>query len=173
MGDALLQKYYTVDFLSKRKARNYGILPQYYVENSHEPIISRDMFQNVQKEMALRSSQRESARRYRSVYALSGKIYCPRCGAVYRRIKANGLNKTTTWRCRTWLKKASLCNGRVLKEPDLLASLRAALDQMNAGQDMDMYAEAVLERESRLDELKKEQEILSDRLYSVDNGYFP
>lgn len=40
---------------------------------------------------------------------------------------------------------------------------------MNAGQDMDMYAEAVLERESLLDELKKEQEILSDRFHELRN----
>ncbi len=37
IGDALLQKTYTVDFLSKKRVANNGIVPQYYVENSHEP----------------------------------------------------------------------------------------------------------------------------------------
>ena len=39
IGDALLQKTYTVDFLNKKRVQNNGIVPQYYVENSHEPII--------------------------------------------------------------------------------------------------------------------------------------
>ena len=41
MGDALLQKTYTVDFLNKKRVKNDGIAPQYYVENSHEAIISK------------------------------------------------------------------------------------------------------------------------------------
>lgn len=38
-GDALLQKCFTVDFLSKKKKANEGEVPQYYVENSHPAII--------------------------------------------------------------------------------------------------------------------------------------
>ncbi|MGD1370141.1 recombinase family protein, partial [Enterococcus faecium] len=50
IGDALLQKTYTVDFLSKKRVKNNGIVPQYYVENSHEPIIPRELFMQVQEE---------------------------------------------------------------------------------------------------------------------------
>ena len=32
IGDALLQKTYTVDFLTKRRVKNNGLMPQYYVE---------------------------------------------------------------------------------------------------------------------------------------------
>jgi len=52
IGDALLQKTYTVDFLSKKRVVNNGIVPQYYVENSHEPIIPRGIFMQVQEELA-------------------------------------------------------------------------------------------------------------------------
>ena len=45
-GDLLLQKYYTVDFLTKKVAPNNGQLPQYFVENSHEPVIPREIFQS-------------------------------------------------------------------------------------------------------------------------------
>ncbi|OLN27399.1 Site-specific recombinase [Desulfosporosinus metallidurans] len=41
MGEALLQKTHTVDFLTKKRVKNNGIVQQYYVENSHPPIISR------------------------------------------------------------------------------------------------------------------------------------
>jgi site-specific DNA recombinase len=38
IGDALLQKTYTVDFLTKKRVKNNGLIPQYYVENNHELI---------------------------------------------------------------------------------------------------------------------------------------
>ena len=44
MGDALLQKTYTVDFMTKKKVMNNGIVPQYYVENDHEAIIPKELF---------------------------------------------------------------------------------------------------------------------------------
>lgn len=48
MGDALLAKTHTVDFLTKKRVKNNGIVPQYYVENSHEPIIPKTLFLQVQ-----------------------------------------------------------------------------------------------------------------------------
>ena len=39
-----MQKTYTVDFLNKKRVQNKGIVPQYYIENSHEPIIPRDLY---------------------------------------------------------------------------------------------------------------------------------
>ena len=53
-GDALLQKSYTVDFLTKKTKINEGEVPQYYVENSHEAIISPAVFDEVQHQMAVR-----------------------------------------------------------------------------------------------------------------------
>lgn len=47
IGDSLLQKTYTVDFLSKKRVKNNGIVPQYYMENSHEPIITREIYMRV------------------------------------------------------------------------------------------------------------------------------
>ena len=55
-GDALLQKTYTVDFLTKKKKNNEGEIPQYYVENNHEPIIDKEIFDMVQRELARRES---------------------------------------------------------------------------------------------------------------------
>ena len=53
-GDALLQKTYTVDFLSKTRAVNNGIVPQYYVEDSHEAIIDKEVWNAVQLEFERR-----------------------------------------------------------------------------------------------------------------------
>ncbi len=49
-GDALLQKTYTVDFLTKKRVENNGEVPQYYVEESHPAIIDKEMWEAVQME---------------------------------------------------------------------------------------------------------------------------
>jgi hypothetical protein len=56
-GDALLQKSFITDFISKKAKKNNGELPKYLVSNHHEAIIDRDTFNRVQEEMARRSSQ--------------------------------------------------------------------------------------------------------------------
>ena len=55
-GDALLQKTYTVDFLTKKRVENNGEVPQYYVEESHPAIIEKDMWEAVQLEMERRKA---------------------------------------------------------------------------------------------------------------------
>lgn len=61
MGDALLQKTYTVDFMTKKKVINKGIVPQYYVEDDNEPIIPKELFYRVQEELARRASMNKAA----------------------------------------------------------------------------------------------------------------
>ncbi len=50
----LRQKCFTVDFLTKKKKQNEGEVPQYYVEHSHEPIITPEEFDKVQAEFERR-----------------------------------------------------------------------------------------------------------------------
>ncbi|WP_277727601.1 recombinase family protein [Streptococcus oralis] len=70
IGDALLQKSFTVDYLTKKKKKNEGELPQYYVENNHESIISREVYE-VAREVVSRSTNVPER-----VYSLGGKIIC-------------------------------------------------------------------------------------------------
>ena len=93
IGDALLQKTYTIDFLSKKRVKNNGIVPQYYVENSHEPIIPRELFMQVQEEMVRRANLRGGKggkkRVYSSKYALASFFDFGQCGDIYRRVHWN------------------------------------------------------------------------------------
>ena len=137
MGDALLQKEYTVDFLTKKKQRNYGELPQYYVENDHEPIVSREVFQQVQGEFLRRSNKVENgiSNGYSSCYALSGKLICSKCGSTYRRMKAHGTNKHTMWRCKKRLMKGAPCDGRNVREEEVQAAVLKALTKLAQNKD--------------------------------------
>ena len=108
MGDALLQKTYTTDFMTKKRVLNKGIVPQYYVEDDHEAIISKELFYRVQEEMLRRSSMSKAAQtrrknqkaKYSSMYALTGMVICGDCGHEYRRVTwARNGKKKIVWRC--------------------------------------------------------------------------
>ena len=76
-GDALLQKTYSTDFLSKRRIKNRGEVQQYYVENDHEAIIEPKIFDLVQDEMQRRSS---NGNNFISGKIFAGRIKCKSCG---------------------------------------------------------------------------------------------
>ena len=80
-GDALLQKQFTVDFLSKKLKKNEGEVPQYYVEGNHEAIISPEVFDLVQAELVKRKKKYGS--HYSGVSIFSNKIKCGDCGSWY------------------------------------------------------------------------------------------
>ena len=79
-GDALLQKTYTLDYLTKTVKKNKGEVKQYYVTNSHEAIIDEDVFNLVQVELQRRSSMR---RGLRNNSPFCTKLVCGDCGSFY------------------------------------------------------------------------------------------
>lgn len=108
MGDVLLQKTFTADYLTKRRVKNSGQRKQYYVKNHHEAIIPKTVYYKIQEEIARRSSLRKAGTRkgktaqgvYSSKYALTGIMVCNECGAHYRRTTwAKKGKKVIVWRC--------------------------------------------------------------------------
>ena len=81
-GDARLQKSFTTDFLTKKSKINEGEVPQYYIENSHEAIISPEEWDLVQDIMKRRSNQKTG---FRGTTIFSSKIVCCDCWAFYGR----------------------------------------------------------------------------------------
>ncbi|MCD8396264.1 MAG: recombinase family protein, partial [Lachnospiraceae bacterium] len=142
IGDALLQKTVTTDFLTKKRVVNKGIVPQYYVENSHEAIIPREIFMQVKEEMARRaniSTGTGKRRVYSSHYALSSIVYCAHCGDLFRRISWNNRGKkSVVWRCvsRVMKKKSGIeCPARTVREEDLQAVVVKAINDVFSGRD--------------------------------------
>lgn len=141
IGDALLQKTYTVDFLSKKRVKNNGIVPQYYVEGSHEAIIPRDLYMQVQEEMVRRANLHSGSDRkkrvYSSKYALSSIVYCPKCGDIYRRIAWNNRGKhSTVWRCCTRVERGpKVCDAPTIQESDLQNAVARAINRVLGGRE--------------------------------------
>ncbi len=134
IGDALLQKTYTVDILEKKREANKGQVPKYYVEDSHEAIIPKDIFLKVQEEIARRANLTKGTtkrkRIYSGRYALSGIVFCAHCGDIFRRIKWNNRGcKSTVWRCVSRVEKDGPdCTARTVHEEFLLPLLRENIE---------------------------------------------
>jgi DNA invertase Pin-like site-specific DNA recombinase len=141
IGDALLQKTYTIDFLSKKRVVNNGIVPQYYVENSHEPIIPREIFMQVQEEMIRRANlhagKSGKKRVYSSKYTLSSIVYCGECGDIYRRVHWNNRgHKSIVWRCVSRLEeRGSDCSSPTVNEEVLKNAVVKAINEVLCGKD--------------------------------------
>ena len=116
IGDAMAQKTFTTDYLTKTRKENQGELQKYYVENAHEAIIPREVFYKVQEELHLRaniykkSSKREteSKGKHSGKYALSKITLCKECGCEYRRqIWSKYGEKKAVWRCENRLRNGT------------------------------------------------------------------
>lgn len=134
IGDALLQKTYTVNTLEKKRVSNDGIVPKYYVEGSHEAIIDKEIFLRVQAEIARRANILTDGKKriYSSRYALSSIVFCGHCGDIYRRIKWNNNGcKSIVWRCVSRVLKKSSgvdCPARTIRESDLQSAVVTAVN---------------------------------------------
>lgn len=135
IGDAMLQKTYTIDFLSKKRIINDGVAKRYYIKNNHEPIISKDQYYQVQEELKRRNNKITKGTRYSSKYAFSGLITCLECGSKYTRVTwYNKQHNTIVWRCKRRLQSGTTqCNNASsLKETALLNALYEVLSTIVA-----------------------------------------
>ena len=122
IGDALLQKTYTTDFLNKTRVKNNGIVPQYYVEGNHEAIIPKDIFLRVQEELVRRRVVKTSAngkkRSYSCNHCFAQIVICGECDEMFRRIHWNNRGcKSIVWRCISRLEPTGQeCHARTVNE---------------------------------------------------------
>ena len=98
-GELMLQKFYSENHLTKRKMKNAGQFPKYYVEAAHEPIINKSDFEIVQSLLKTKAKKFQSETETTAAYPFTGMIQCGCCGKNYRR-------KTTAtgifWCCATY-----------------------------------------------------------------------
>lgn len=180
MGDALLQKTYTTDFMTKTRVKNAGIVPQYYVEGNHEAIIPKPIFFLVQEELYRRAGLNKAAvkrkknqkSKYSSQYALTGVLLCGDCGQEYRRVTwARNGKKKIVWRCSNRLQNGTeKCGASPTIEEDVLHnSIMRAINRVakNDGDFIGAFRQNVMhvigsygktEEDEKYDELIKEKE---------------
>ncbi|KLU65785.1 transposon Tn3 resolvase [Desulfosporosinus acididurans] len=141
MGDALLQKTYTVDFLSKKRVKNTGHAAQYYVEDSHEAIVSKEEFAAVQAEFERRANMRGYSKTgkssFTSEYPFSGKLFCQNCGSKFsRQTWGSGKNKKYLWRCiNREINGVESCGMKSIREKDLEKAFVRAMNKVISGKE--------------------------------------
>ena len=114
-GDALLQKAFTVDFLTKKQKKNEGEVPQYYVENSHPAIIDPREWEMVQTEFKRRKAL---GRKYSGNSVLSSRVICGDCGDFYgpKVWHSTDAYRRVIWRCNHKYGNGKRCSTPTLDE---------------------------------------------------------
>ena len=197
IGDALLQKTYTTDCISKTVKKNQGDRPMVYVERNPPAIVSKAMFYQVREEMARRASKRKVMQKtgkteqgkYSAKYALSELLVCGECGTPYKRCTwARNGKKRIVWRCVSRLEFGTkYCHDSPSMDEDKLhqAILEGINELVQAGQSLgdellDLASSVQqggnadginpLTLRNRLDALTAQQEELLDKvLEDMDN----
>ena len=116
-GNLLLQKEFIEDPVTKKRRKNKGQLPQYFVENTHEPIIDMETFQYVQDEMARRRELGALANKSLNITCFTGKIKCGNCGKSFmHNIRKNRAQFTTTYTDEDGMYTTWVCGSRKQKQ---------------------------------------------------------
>lgn len=119
IGNALLQKKYVADHLTKRLVRNHGELAQYYVEGTHDAIIDPDTYALAQRRIAQNTEKCNIKKPTTARYPFSGKIVCGNCGKHFGRKTTHG---RVSWICTTFqFEGKSACPAKQIPEPTLMA----------------------------------------------------
>ncbi len=134
-GDAMLQKSFTVDFLTKKTKVNEGEVQQYYITDSHPAIIPPEVFEIVQGEIAARKA---AGRQNSSAHCFSGKVICGECGGAYgsKVWHSNDAYRRVVWQCnRKYTKGQARCATPHLTDVQLEQAFVKAFSQMLTNKD--------------------------------------
>lgn len=158
-GDALLQKTYIDDFLTKKVIRNHGEVQQYYVENSHPAIIDRSTFELVQQEIACRAPNR---RQLHKSSPFAGRIRCGECGGYYGRkvLHSNDQYRYAIWRCNQKYASEQPCTTPSLRETEIEQAFIKAFTQILG--DKEQYIAQFMEMLPVISDTSELEERLAD-----------
>ena len=139
VGDLIQKKTYTPDYLTHEKKRNTGEVSLIRIENHHEAIIDRELWDMAQLNLQKNSKQQCSYSGHSNRYVFSGKIKCAECGASFvGRIKTRKSGeKERRWSCATAVREGSRgCNiGKLVRDDDAKQMLQVALMHLRFDRD--------------------------------------
>ena len=177
-GDALLQKTYTIDFLSKKKNINKGELPQYYVENNHEAIVDKETFDAVQATLDRKEKGKGSTTLF------SSKLVCGDCGHYFGSKVWHSTSKyrRVIYQCNEKYKGEKKCTTPHVTEDEIKDWFVSAINKVISNKDeIISNLETLLEisgtadLEQRMKELETEVEVVSQMISKLvtDNAVMP
>ena len=165
-GDALLQKHYTEDFLTKKQKKNKGEIPQYYVKEHHEGIISIDTFEAVQAEI----QRRKAMGRYSGMGVFSSMIKCGECGGWYGSKVWHSTDKyrKIVYRCNRKFEGNKKCSTPHLTEDEIKQGFIKAFNELLSDKEELMQnIKAMLKMTCDTTELEEQMQALHDEMDSL------
>lgn len=132
IGDSLVQKHFTPDEIPLKKVRNNGQLPKYYIQNSHPAIISKELFEAVQKLLKQKNDQHAPKSKIQPA-PLSNIMQCGLCNSSFHKHKNNGEN---CWVCAQHRKSKELCHMTVLHEKEVYMAFIAVYNKLMDNRDI-------------------------------------
>ena len=161
-GDALLQKTFTLDFLTHKHKKNEGEVDSYYVSGSHEAIIDPDEWELAQMELARRKGLGKS---YRGDEPLSGRLVCADCGSFFgpKVWHSTDRFRTVVWQCNSKFENETRCGTPHVKEEDVKAAFVRAYNSLRPLReavlgDLDAIAGCIEDPDAVDGEIKKASE---------------
>ena len=143
-GDLLLGKSFTVDPITHRRLENFGEEEKFYVEDHHEPIVSKESFDDAQRILlkrggGRRTKEKGNKRKYTRKYSFSSMMKCGFCGSTITRSSwhTNTKNEKTVWKCSLGSKKGKMyCeNFKAIKEKDIEKAFVESFNKMSIKSD--------------------------------------
>lgn len=128
-GSALLQKRFTVDFLTKKSKVNEGEVPQYYIEESHPAIIEPEEFELVQAELLRRQNLR---RQYNEKSVFAARLVCGDCENFFgaKVWHSNSKYRQVIWQCNHKFQGVCKCQTPHLQESVIQQRFQAAVQEL-------------------------------------------
>jgi DNA invertase Pin-like site-specific DNA recombinase len=134
-GDLIQKKTYTPDFLTHTKRTNKGEVPFVTIENHHEPIVSREVWNMAQERLRQNNKHREGGGSHSNRYVFSGRIKCGECGSSFvGRVKyLKDGRKMRRWSCGTATNEgATACDvGKLVRDDDAMQMLKTAIKSLS------------------------------------------
>lgn len=128
-GNAILQKSYTVDYLTKKKKINEGEVPKYFVENSHPAIVTQEQYLLVQEELKRRS---ETPGLISTANCFSGRLICGDCGSQFgpKVWHSTSKYKRVVWQCNQKFQGEQKCRTPHLYEDDIKKAFISVVEEV-------------------------------------------
>lgn len=124
-GNALLQKKFISNHLTKTTRKNRGELPMYYAEGTHEPIIEKEVFDRAARILEENRKKIKTNKKPPKRYIFTGKIKCLNCGKNYKRRIYRG---AVYWGCATYVSEGKdACHSKQIPEYILMSKASEAL----------------------------------------------
>lgn len=185
-GDLIQKKTYTPDYLSHEKKSNKGAVPLIIIQNHHEPIISRDIWNLAQEQLGKNNKHAAGKCGHSNRYIFSGKIKCGECGSSFvGRFKyLKDGTRIRRWSCGLVMKEgAAACNvGRLVRDDDAMQMIKTAIQSLPVDFDAvicnvtELALEALLSGQTAArddpERLQQELEHVHQKKNAVMDAYF-